>query len=166
MPCNSLPAPELASSQHPCQIYSMQIYVDDVLKYHVAGSKLDTSLALSSGRHHVVVQSWDTAGGIHKSGVNVDAQSQAVIVSTPASNATVGSPFAIQASASGHSPVHSMLVYANGALKYQTGGSSLNTTLALSPGSHAMTIEARDDSGGTTTNSFTVTVAAPSVTIK
>src|SRR5205807_2073833 len=121
-----------ATTANSSPVYAMQIYVDDVLKYHVAGSKLDTSLALSSGRHHVVVQSWDTAGGIHKSGVNVSVQSQAVIVSTPASNATVGSPFAIQASAGGHSPVHTMLVYANGALKYQTGGSSLNTTLALS----------------------------------
>src|SRR3989442_13582515 len=98
----------------------MQIYVDDFLKYHVDGSKLDTSLVLSSGRHHVVVQSWDTAGGIHKSGVNVSVQSQAVIVSTPASNATVGSPFAIQASAGAHSPVRRSRMYANGALQDQT----------------------------------------------
>src|SRR5438445_8578459 len=91
-------------------VYSMQIYVDDVLKYHVAGSKLDTSLALSSERHHVVVQSWDTAGGIHKSGVNVSVQSQAVIVSTPASNATGGSAFAIQESAGGQRPGGTVLV--------------------------------------------------------
>ncbi len=155
-----------ATTSNSSPVYAMQVYVDDVLKYQTSGSKLDASVPITSGKHRIVVQSWDTAGGIHKSGVNVDAQSQAVIVSTPASNATVGSPFAIQASAGGHSPVHTMLVYANGSLKYQTGGSSLNTTLALSPGSHAMTIEARDDSGGTTTNSFTVTVAAPSVTIK
>ena len=105
-------------------------------------SKLDTSLPIGSGKHRIVVQSWDSAGGIHKSGVNVDAQSQAVIVSTPASNATVGSPFTIHASAGGQSPVHTMLVYANGSLQYQTIGGSLNTTLALSPGSHAITIGA------------------------
>lgn len=155
-----------ATTSNSSPVYAMQVYVDDVLKYRTSGSKLDTSLPISSGKHRIVVQSSDTAGGIHKSEVNVDVQSEAVIVTTPTSNAIVSSPFAVQASAGGETPIHSMQVYANGSLQYQTSGSSLNTTLALSPGTHPMMIEARDDSGGITSKSLSVTVAAPSVTIK
>src|SRR5438046_3458806 len=70
-----------ATTANSSPVYAMKIYVDDVLKYHVAGSKLDTSLALSSERHHVVVQSWEPTGGIHKRDVQVYVTTSDVIVS-------------------------------------------------------------------------------------
>lgn len=43
-----------ASSSHP--ITAMRIYVDNVSVYVVSSSKIDTSVAMSSAKHNVVVQ--------------------------------------------------------------------------------------------------------------
>ncbi|HEV2714052.1 MAG TPA: alkaline phosphatase family protein, partial [Terriglobales bacterium] len=107
-----------ATTSNSSPVYAMQVYVDDVLKYQVSGAKVDASLPISSGQHHIVVQSWDTAGGIHKSGVEVNVESEAVIVTSPAANSVLPSQFAIQAKAGGHSPVHTMRVYADGRVLY------------------------------------------------
>src|SRR5204863_256276 len=137
-----------ATTANSSPVYAMQIYVDDVLKYHVAGSKLDTSLALSSGRHHVVVQSWDTAGGIHRTGVNaalpmplgphymvvqawdtaggiykkgisINVLPVVVTVSSPAPNSTVASPVHVHASVPSASTVFTIQVYVDDGLQYQ-----------------------------------------------
>ncbi len=53
-----------ATSTHP--ITAMRIYVDNVSVYLVSASKLDTSLAMASGKHSVVVQAWDSTGAVFK----------------------------------------------------------------------------------------------------
>jgi hypothetical protein len=62
-----------ATSTNP--IGTMQIYVDNVLKYSVSGSKVDTSVAMSTGSHYIVVQSWDSKGIIQKQPVTVTVSS-------------------------------------------------------------------------------------------
>src|SRR5437764_3571910 len=155
-----------ATTSNSSPVYAMQVYIDDALNYHTSGSKVDASLPITSGKHHIVVQSWDTAGGIHKSGVDVNVQSEAVIVTSPVTKSVVSSPVLIQASAGGQSPVRSMLVYADGSLRYQNSGDSVNTSLSLTPRPHSMIVEARDDSGGSASKSLSVAVATPSVSIK
>jgi len=44
----------------------MRIYVDDISVYLISASKLDTSLAMASGTHNVVVQAWDSTGAVFK----------------------------------------------------------------------------------------------------
>jgi len=44
----------------------MRIYVDNVSKYLVNASTLDTSLAIVAGTHKMVVQAWDSSGAIFK----------------------------------------------------------------------------------------------------
>jgi hypothetical protein len=44
----------------------MRIYVDNVSVYLVSASKLDTSVAMASGTHNVVVQAWDSTGAVFK----------------------------------------------------------------------------------------------------
>ena len=53
-----------ATSTHP--ITAMRIYVDNVSVYLVSASKLDTSVAVASGTHSVVVQAWDSTGAFFK----------------------------------------------------------------------------------------------------
>jgi hypothetical protein len=53
-----------AASTHP--ITAMRIYVDNVSVYLVSASKLDTSVAMASGSHSVVVQAWDSTGAVFK----------------------------------------------------------------------------------------------------
>ncbi len=54
-----------ASSSHP--IISMRIYVDSNSVFVTSSGSLNTSVPMSSGSHSVVVQAWDSAGGIYKS---------------------------------------------------------------------------------------------------
>ena len=53
-----------AKSTHP--ITAMRIYVDNIAKFTVDASSLDTSVALATGTHSVVVQAWDSSGVVFK----------------------------------------------------------------------------------------------------
>jgi acid phosphatase len=145
-------------------VSAMQIYVDGALRYQTSGAIANASLPLSQGGHQVVVQSWDAIGGIHKRGVNVLAQSEAVVVKSPAPNAAVSSPVLISANGNGSSPVYAMQVYVDDALQYQVSGSAINAKLPMSKGQHHVVVQAWDDSGGTTKSGFNLTVVpTPSV---
>ena len=67
----SSPVHVVASATSSSSISTMQVYVDNVLKYSVKASKIDTSIAMSAGSHNVVVQSWDSAGAIQKQAVSI-----------------------------------------------------------------------------------------------
>jgi hypothetical protein len=60
---------------HPSNttVFTIQVYVDDGLKYQASGTSVDTSLSMSPGQHYIVAQAWDNGGGTWKSGefVNV-----------------------------------------------------------------------------------------------
>jgi hypothetical protein len=49
-------------------ITAMRIYVDSVSKYLTNAASLDTSIALASGSHNVIVQAWDSSGSVYKNG--------------------------------------------------------------------------------------------------
>jgi len=49
----------------------MRIYVDNVSVYLVSANKLDTSVAMASGSHFVVVQAWDSTGAVFKTPLNI-----------------------------------------------------------------------------------------------
>ena len=53
-----------ATSTNP--VTAMRIYVDNVSVYLISASKLDTSVAMASGTHNVVVQAWDSTGAVFK----------------------------------------------------------------------------------------------------
>ncbi|HMC29354.1 MAG TPA: hypothetical protein VKL99_00870 [Candidatus Angelobacter sp.] len=53
-----------ATSTNP--ITAMRIYVDNVSVYLISANKLDTSVAMASGTHSVVVQAWDSTGAFFK----------------------------------------------------------------------------------------------------
>jgi hypothetical protein len=88
-----------------------------------------------------------------------------VTVKTPANNSTYqGSvPYSASASTSCNKGVASMGIYtAPGVLSYVVNGSSLNTSLNLSPGTYNTTVEEWDNCGGAATTPVTVTVSAQS----
>lgn len=53
-----------AKSTHP--ITAMRIYIDSVSRFTVNATSLNTSLAVASGTHSVVVQAWDSSGSVFK----------------------------------------------------------------------------------------------------
>ncbi len=152
----------VASNNSP--VYATQVYVDNRLQYQTNGGNPNTSLPLSQGAHQIVVQSWDSAGGIHKSAVQVVAQPEAVIITSPVANATVSSPVFISATGNGNSSVHTMQIYVDDSLQYQVNGSTVNVKLPINAGQHHVVVQAWDNSGGITKNGFNLTVA-PTPTI-
>jgi phosphatidylinositol-3-phosphatase len=61
-----------AKSTHP--ITAMRIYVDNIAKYTVDASSLNTFLALATGTHSVVVQAWDSSGAVFKTPLTIQVQ--------------------------------------------------------------------------------------------
>jgi len=154
-----------ATTTDSSPVSSVQIYVDDILQYKVSGSSLDTLLPMSTGNHHIVVQSWDTAGGIHKRGVDVNVAAQEVSVSSPAPNAVVSSPVLVSGTAKGKSQVYTMQVYVDDVLKYQWNSNSISEHLSMAAGSHHVVLQAWDTGGGITKTGVYITVATPSISI-
>jgi hypothetical protein len=154
-----------ADTNNSSAVNAVQIYVDDVLNYQVSGSTIDTMRPMSVGKHHVVLQSWDASGGIHKSGAYVTVQPQAVIVNSPLQNATVTSPVPVVATGGGKNPVQTMQIYVDNALAYQVNAGAVNTTVPMSNGSHHVVVQAWDTSGGITKTGVNISVSAPTVTI-
>lgn len=152
-----------ATTSNSVPVTTMQIYVDNVLKYQVSGSSVNAQLAMSSGKHYAVVQSWDSAGRIHKRGIDVNVQSEAVVVTNPAPSAVVPATVAVSATAGGQTAVSKMQLYVDGLSKYQASGNTLSTSVALAAGRHSIAVEAAESSGTLTTNKFSVTSATPAV---
>jgi PKD repeat protein len=51
-----------ANGFSPNPVTTIQIYVDNVLKYQIKAPMLDTYLTLTTGSHNVVFQGWDVNG--------------------------------------------------------------------------------------------------------
>lgn len=154
-----------ATTSNSSPVKVVQIYVDGLLKYQVSGSSVNTNVPMSAGHHFVVVQAWDTAGGIHKRGIYVNVQSEAVVVSNPAPSSLVAQSVQVGASAGGTSAVKKMQLYVDGISQFQSSGNTLQASVSLSAGSHTLAVEASDASGNLTTNKFPVTSVRPTVKI-
>jgi phosphatidylinositol-3-phosphatase len=58
-----------AKSTHP--ITAIHIYVDNIARFSVNAGMLNTSVAVASGTHSVVLQAWDSTGAIFKSSLTI-----------------------------------------------------------------------------------------------
>jgi hypothetical protein len=154
-----------ATTSNSSPVTAMQIYVDGTLKYQVSGSAVNTTLPITTGQHYIVVQSWDALGGIHKRGISVNVQSQAVVVTNPAPQSLVGNALQVGAIAGGQNPVTKMQLYVDGNSQYQASGNTLKASVSLSSGAHTLAVEASDTSGNLATNKFSVTSASPNIKI-
>lgn len=162
----SSPVNIVATTSNDSTVNSIQVYVDDKLQYTTKTSTLNTTLTMSNGSHHIVVQSWDNAGGIHKRGEYVTVQNQSVVVTAPAPNAVVYSPVTITATGGGKAVVNTMQIYVDDKLQYTASGASVNTGVTMSAGKRHVVVQAWDAAGGITKTGFYVTVvSAPSITI-
>ncbi len=159
------PVPIQAATNNRSPVTAVQIYVDNALQYQVRGNAVNTSLPMTSGQHFVVVQSWDAAGGIHKRGIYVNVQAQAVVVTNPAPKAVVGSQVEVGAIGRGQNKVSKMQLYVDGDSQFQSSGNILNTSISLSAGSHTLAVESADDAGNLATSKFSVVSASPSVKV-
>jgi hypothetical protein len=86
-----------------------------------------------------------------------------VNICAPIAGSTVASPFRVLAGATHNRAVTHMQVYLDGAKVFETTGNQLDTNLTAAPGTHRLTVQARDDLGVyfNTPISFTVGSGTP-----
>lgn len=152
-----------ASATTPCAkgIASMGIYVDNVLRYTVVGTKLDTAVSVTPGPHLIVVTEWNYCGGSSTATLNVTYPTTAgITVNSPANNSTVGTPAMFVATATTSCPhgVAAMGVYANDKLLYTVAGATLNAPITLGLGQQNTVVQEWDNCGGSAKTPVKVTV--------
>ena len=153
-----------ASASSSAPITAIRIYVDSTSVFLTFSNNLDTLVPMSVGVHSVVVQAWDSTGAVFKAPetITVIPASGQVTVSSPANNATVGSPFPVVASASGTNPITAMQIYLDGQLQFTANAASVNTQVAANVGTHSLVVQAWDTTGAVYKQPVTVNVSASS----
>jgi hypothetical protein len=146
-------------------VASMGIYTaPGVLAYVVNGASMNTNLSLNPGTYDTVVEEWDYCGGAATTPITITVTGQSgVHVTSPSNGGTVGSPvnFVATATTSCAKGVGSMGIYtAPYQLAYVVNGASMNTSLALSPGTYNTVVEEWDNCGGAATTPVTITVSS------
>jgi hypothetical protein len=144
------PVPVTGEAASSRGITAMQIYEDNKLAYAIAGSQVNTSLAMASGSHSLVLQAFDGAGNVFKSSAEITVASSTpeVVIASPAQGAAVSTPVNVVASTVSSKPITTIQIYEDNKLVYQVAGSALNTTLTMSPGAHTLAVKAWDASDG------------------
>jgi hypothetical protein len=147
-----------ASTLDASPVYAVQVYVDNTLEYQSSGTGVNWPLPLGVGTHNVVVQAWDASGGIYKESVPITVQAVPITITKPAANASVSSPVTVQASVPSNANVYTMQIYVDNVLQYAVSGSSVNTALAMSSGSHYVVAQAWQTGGGIFKAGINITV--------
>ena len=86
------------------------------------------------------------------------AATSGVKVCSPAAGSTVASPVHFVAAAKSTHPITAMRIYVDNLSKFSTSASSLDTSLALASGAHAIAVQAWDSSGAIFKSAFTIHV--------
>jgi antitoxin component YwqK of YwqJK toxin-antitoxin module len=150
-------------------ISNMQIYDNGNLIYTTpsAATSLNTAVSLASGAHALVVKAWYDNGQIVYSTVNVNVStSPTVTITSPANGSTVSGSVQVTASAAGEiDPISNMQIYDNGIIIYKTpsAATSLNTTVSLANGVHALVVKAWYDNGRYVDSTVNVTVSSSNI---
>lgn len=156
----SSPMQVIASATAANAITAMQVYVDNKLASSVSGSTVDAELNVTPGQHSVVVQSWDSAGGVQKRALNVTATATpAITIQSPAQGAALtNGNIVIAASSNVPSQISATQVYVDNVEKYSTAAASVNTTLPMAVGTHSIVVQNWDNKGNVTKASVNITV--------
>ena len=155
----SSPVRFTAAAKSTLPITAMRIYIDNVSVYLTSAASLDVSIAVSSGTHNVVVQAWNSSGAVVKSSLITltvtqgtpgacSAATVGVTVCSPTPGATVASPVHVTAAAkSAAGPITAMRIYVDNVSVYAVNAAGIDTTLAVSSGTHSMVVQAWDSTG-------------------
>ena len=155
---NSSPLSIQAASTVTGTLARMEVWVDGVKKYTSTTNMLNTSLTLAVGSHrfdfyavNTAGQKWETTVYASISatiGSGCSAPSSAgVHVCSPASGSTNSSPLSVQAASTVTGTLARMEVWVDGAKKYTSTTTSLNTSIPLATGTHRFDFYAVNTAG-------------------
>jgi len=146
-------------------VSAIWVYVDNQPLYKTTSSSVSTSLSLAPGPHLIVPVAWNNIGQVATQSLNVTVGSNwGVAIAAPAANAAVSSPVQFVASAAAPSGrvINAMRIYVDSSNAYTVGAASINTSLALSNGTHAINIQAWDNTGAVYIQAMNITVGSSS----
>lgn len=154
-------------------ISGWQVYVDgnsDPAYSTYGVTVMDTNLNLPVGTHTVQVKVWDTSGNDADQTITVNVANQGVSVDvkTPGNGATVFSPVDFEAFARSANPITGWHIYMDGNSNPVFGKdnvSSIDASVAASPGSHTFVVRAWDATGANADQTLTLNVASSSVAV-
>jgi post-segregation antitoxin (ccd killing protein) len=152
-------------------VTSMKIYLDGTSVYRVQAASIDTSLALTPGSHRITVKAWHSDETSFSQTINITVNETSaevctpgtadpsVNMCTPADGATLDSPVRVQAATNSSKPVTAMKIYVDGTSVYHVQASSIDTSLALTPGTHRITVKAWHSDGSNFSQTINVIVS-------
>jgi hypothetical protein len=82
------------------------------------------------------------ADGRRSSGCPISTVSPSVTICSPTNNSSVASPVKIAAGTTDTSTVYLMQIYVDGSKKYEVSGSTINTSVTMTAGTHRITVHA------------------------
>jgi hypothetical protein len=141
------------------------VYVDNAPVYEDGETRaINPTVTMSVGTHSVLVRAWDSSGAFGDQSFSVTVIPKPIVaISTPSEYANVGSPVNIRASAkptTGHS-ISGWFIYADGKAAYNAGAEgTIDPSLSLSVGTHALLVRAWDTSGAYGDQALTLTVSS------
>ncbi len=136
-----------------------QLFLDGVASTKQNGGVLNTTATLTPGSHRIAVQSLDAMGTLFKQVIYVtvgtassgpcplNPASPTVTICTPANNATVTSPLTVTAGTTDSNTVSLIQLYVDGSAKVTQHTGTLTGSVTLTPGSHKLTVQAKDSTG-------------------
>jgi hypothetical protein len=149
----------------------MIVYSDDQEVLRITSGTLDAYLNLKAGRHHIVINAWDSAGNLTTKDAMVTIADRiescneykppiSVTICSPGnSNAAPATPFHFVAAArSDGKIVTAMIVYADGKEIQRSYSSYIDFQATLAPGTHFMVVNAWDNFGTLMQDSRMVTM--------
>ena len=117
-------------------------------------STLSASVPLNPGQYQLVVRAWDSTGYYFSSQESFTVaactatRDKSVVICSPQPNGITGSPVQIVAAAKdSQHRVTGMVAYANGRAVARSNNSTLNASVALSPGQYELIVRAWDSTG-------------------
>lgn len=153
----SSPVNFIAGTRNSAGVTGMAIYDNDTLVYKQNVSSIDTNLNLTNGNHFLVAQSWDNAGRVIKSSVNI-----AVASSTPPPAVSfIANPTSItagQTSLLSWTTTNATSVTVSNGI----GSQPVNGSISVSPSATTTYTLTATGAGGTATAQATVVVTSGS----
>jgi hypothetical protein len=155
------PVQFIANATSGCSINAIRIYVDNQSLYTVNAGTLDTSLALTTGSHYVVVQAWDSSGAVAKSALNINVvaackSSASVNIAAPLAGYTLPDPLALSVTATSGCKITKTAVMVDGSQLTSVASGSLSMPMTLATGNHNVTVQTWDETGATASSSVNV----------
>lgn len=151
-----------ASAASSTPVTLSQIYLDGAKVYETHAAALDTDVPMSAGSHRLTVQAYDSAGTFktteYVDACALSATSPSVTICTPADQATVASPVRVLAGTTSANPVTLVQIYLDGAKVYELASDRLDHPVAMSSGTHRLTVQAYDSAGTIFKSTIYVTV--------